>query len=62
MLRFEKEFRALETGRAPEFNTVPSGSRATVQSAFGAIVQSLPPDCALDLIEAILKKLSESHT
>lgn len=62
VLHFENEFRALETGCAPEFNTVPSGSRATVQSAFGTIVHSLPPDSALELIEAILKKLSESHT
>lgn len=62
VLHFENEFRALETGCAPEFNTVPSGSRATVQSAFGTIAHSLPPDSALELIEAILKRLPKSHT
>ena len=36
--------------------------RATVQSAFGTIVHSLPPDSALELIEAILKQLSEGNT
>ena len=30
----ESEFRALEVDSAPTFNTVPSGSRATVQSTF----------------------------
>ena len=62
VLHFENEFRALETDCTPAFNTVPSGSRAAVQSAFGTIVHSLPPDSALELIEAILKHLSEGHT
>ncbi len=59
---YESELGALDTGSAPAFNTVPSGSRAAVQSAFGTIVHSLPPDSALDLIEAILKQMSEGHT
>ena len=62
VFHYESEFRALKTGSAPAFNTVPSGSRAAVQSAFGTIVHSLPPDSALELIEAILKQLSEGHT
>ena len=59
---YESELGALDTGSVPAFNTVPSGSRAAVQSAFGTIVQSLPPDSALELIEAILKQMSEGHT
>ena len=58
----ENEFRALEVDSAPTFNTVPPGSRATVQSAFGTIVHSLPADSALELIEAILKSLPEGDT
>ena len=59
---YEGELGALDTGSAPTLNTVPSGSRAAVQSAFGTIVRSLPPDSALELIEAILKQMSEGHT
>ena len=59
---YESELGALQAGPPPAFNTVPSGSRDTVQSAFGTIVHSLPPDSALELIEAILKHLSEGHT
>jgi len=62
VFHYESELRALETGSAPAFNTVPSGARSAVQSAFGTIVNSLPPDSALELIEAILKHLSEGHT
>ena len=33
----------------------------TLQSAFGAVVQALPPDSALDLIETILCRLSDKQ-
>ena len=33
----------------------------TLQSAFGAVVQALPPDSALDLIETILRRLSDKQ-
>ena len=59
---YESEFGTLDTGSAPAFNTVPPDSRAAVQSAFGTIVQSLPPDSALALIEAILEQLPKGHT
>ena len=58
----ESDFHELEVISAPEFDTIPSASRATVQSAFGTIAHSLPPDSALELIEAILKSLSEGDT
>ena len=60
VLHYETEFGGPKLGSAPTFNTVPCGSRAAVQSAFGTIVHSLPPDSALELIEAILTQLSES--
>ena len=62
VVHYDSELGALEIGSVPTFNTVPSGCRAAVQSAFGTIVHSLPPDSALELIEAILKDLSEGHT
>ena len=62
VLHYESELRAIDTGDVPAFNTVPPSSRAAVQSAFGTIVHSLPPDSALELIEAILIRLSEGHT
>lgn len=62
VFRYESEIDALEPGSAPALNIVSSDSRDAVQSAFGTIAHSLPPDSALELIEAILKQLSESHT
>ena len=59
---YEGEFGAFDTCSAPAFNSVPPDSREAVQSAFGTIVQSLPPDSALALIEAILEQLPKDHT
>ncbi len=61
VFQYESEFRALETGSKPVLNDIPLSSRATVQSAFGTIVSSLPPNSALELIEEILKGLPDSH-
>ena len=47
----------IDPGPAPK--GVPPGSVATVQSAFGVIAEALPPDSALDMIETILRRLSE---
>ena len=62
VFQLETEFHAFEIDSASSCNTMPPSSCAAVQSAFGTIVQSLPPDAALELIEAILKQLLESHT
>ena len=61
VLHYETELRAIDTGGVPAFNTVPPASQAAVQSAFGTIVHSLPPDTALELIAAIVKQLSEGQ-
>ncbi len=61
VLHYETELRAIDTGGMPSFNTVPPASQAAMQSAFGTIVHSLPPDSALELIADIVKQLSEGQ-
>ena len=61
LLHCESELDAFRPNSPSANSAVPSGSRDTLQSAFGAIVHSLPPDSALELIEAIMKQLSDSH-
>ena len=58
----ENDIDALDLSSGPGLDTVPPASRATIQSAFGTIANSLPPDSALELIETILENLSEGHT
>ena len=58
----ENDLDALDLSSGPGLDTVAPASRATVQSAFGTIANSLPPDSALELIETILENLSEGHT
>ncbi len=49
----------LDVNPNPALETVAPASLGAVQNAFGTIASSLPPDRALDLIESILRNLSE---
>ena len=58
----DREFDGLDVNPNPALGTLPPASLATVQTAFGTIARSLPPDSALELIEAILEQLRDGHT
>lgn len=45
----------------PALSKIPAGSIAAVQTAFAEIAKTIPPDLALDLIEIILRRLSEER-
>ncbi len=53
---------AIDVNRKPALNGVPPNSIDTVQAVFGAITETVPPDSAIDMIETILRRLSDqSH-
>ena len=54
----EDEFHAFDANSAPKTDITDSATRKVLESAFGTISHRLPPDSALELIEAILKHLS----
>ncbi len=56
---FENQLEAIEVNREPALNGVPPNSVATVQAAFGAIAEAMPSDSAFDMIETILRRLSD---
>ena len=59
----EQQLDAVDVNCASPLNGVPSNSVETVQAAFGAIAETLPPDSALEMIETILRRLSDqSHS
>lgn len=58
----DREFKGLDVGPSPALASVPSATLATVQGAFGTIARNLPPDSALELIDAILEQLRDGHT
>ena len=45
----------------PKLEGVSPDSVATLQSAFGAVSKALPPDAALDMIESIIRRISEKQ-
>ena len=61
LTRYESQLDTFEIEPEPILNGVPISSVAAIQTAFGAIAKSVPPDSALDMIEAILRSLSEAR-
>ena len=55
---FENQLEDIEVNPEPALNGVPSDSVATIQAAFGAIVEAMPSDSAYDIVEIILRRLS----
>lgn len=53
------QLKSTEPRRLPAMKGVPSEAVATLQSAFGAVANGMPPDSALDVIESIIRRLSE---
>lgn len=54
----ESQLDAVELDAAPSLIGVSPDSVHTLRSAFGALAEAMPPDTALDMIEAILRRLS----
>ena len=54
------ELARLDVPTVPALTRVPPNSLATVQAAFGAIAEAMPPDSALGMIETILGRLPQS--
>ena len=58
---YENQLAAIKTNPRPVLHGVPPGSVETVQSAFGAIAEAMPPNSALGMIETILGRLSDDE-
>ena len=58
LARFENQLDNIEINSHSALNGVPPNSLATVQVAFGAIAEAMPPDSAYDMVETILRRLS----
>ena len=58
----ETQFESLEVNADATMDALSPGTRDTVQTAFGAIADCLPPNVALELIEAILARLCLDST
>lgn len=58
LAHFETQLEEVEVNPESALNGVPPDSVATVQAAFGAIAEAMPPDTAYDMVETILRRLS----
>ena len=58
LAHFEDELDDIAINPESALNGVPPDSVATVQAAFGAIAEAMPPDSAYDMVETILRRLS----
>ena len=56
---FETQLEEVEVNPDSALNGVPPHSVATVQAAFGALAEAMPPDSAYDMVETILRRLSD---
>jgi len=58
LTRYESQLDTIEVNPESALNGVPPDSVATIQAAFGAIAEAMPPDAAYDMVEKILRRLS----
>lgn len=58
LAQFETQLEDVEVNPESALNGVPPDSVATLQAAFGAIAEAMPPDSAYDMVETILRRLS----
>lgn len=58
LAHFENQLDNIEVNPGSTINGVPTNSVSTVQAAFGAIAEAMPPDSAYDMVETILRRLS----
>ena len=55
---FVDEDGSTEPGSSLGLDDVPSEAAATLRAAFGAVVDEMPPDAALDVIKSMIRRLS----
>lgn len=58
----ESQLDAVEIDAEQSLNGVPSDSLGTLRSAFGTLAEAMSPDTALDMIETILRRLSDDRS
>ena len=58
LAHFENQLDNIDVNPESALNGVPPDSVATVQVAFGAIAEAMPPDSAYDMVKTILRRLS----
>ena len=58
---YQSQLNTIKNDPSPALNGLPASSVAAIQAAFGTIAKTIPPDSALDMIEAILHRLSEEQ-
>lgn len=58
LAQFATQLEDIEVNPEAALNGVPPDSVATLQAAFGAIAEAMPPDSAYDMVESILRRLS----
>lgn len=56
---FETQLEEVKINPDSLLKGVPTDSVATVQAAFGALADAMPPDSAYDMVEIILRRLSD---
>ena len=56
---YQSQLDTIKNDPSPALNGLPASFVSTIQTAFGTIANTMPPDSALDMIEAILRRLSE---
>lgn len=55
----DQQLSTIDVNREAALNGVPPNSIETAQAAFGAIAEAIPPDSAFEMIEIILRRLSD---
>lgn len=59
LAHYECELDEIKVNPESALNGVPPNSLETLRSSFGVIAEAMPPDCAHDLVESILRRLSD---
>ena len=58
---YQSQLDTIKNDPDPALSGLPAGSVSAIQTAFGTIAKTMPPDSALDMIETILRRLSEEQ-
>ena len=59
---YQSQLGAIKNDPGSALSGLPTDSVVAIQTAFGIIAKTMPPDSALDMIETILRRLSEEQT
>ena len=59
LAHYESQFDSITIDPDPALNGLPTDAVSAVQTAFAAVAKAMPPDSALEMIETILRRLTE---